>query len=173
MKLLPTVHGDAFISDDELYRHHLSRVWRAPLVYVLAIGLNPSTADASTDDPTLRKLQWFAMQSHLYSGLFMTNICDYRSTDPKELLREDIIPRSDENLAVIHKLAKRATLVVACWGAIHPKLLPYADDVIKVVHRVNQPLYCFGKTKHGYPRHPLYLSHKTLRWSPLQEYGRA
>lgn len=160
--LRPGIHGDAYFTEDELYRPLLSRTWRAPLVYVMAIGLNPSTADANTDDPTIRKLIWFTTRSHLYSGFMMTNICDYRSTDPRALLQPDIKPRSEENLDFIFKTAKRASLVVACWGAIDPKLRSYADDVIETVKRTKQTLHCFGKTKDGHPRHPLYLSKQDM-----------
>ena len=162
MKLAPGITGGAYFTDDRLYRPYLSRTWRAPLIYVMAIGLNPSTADETTDDPTIRKLIWFATRSHLYSGLMMTNICDYRSTDPRTLLHPDIKPRSDENLDFIFKIAKRATLVVACWGAIDPKLRSYADDVIDVVKKTKQELWCFGKTAGGHPRHPLYLRKQAM-----------
>ena len=50
----------AVISDDGLYRYRLERVWddaRPALPFVM---LNPSTADALVDDPTIRRCVGFA-----------------------------------------------------------------------------------------------------------------
>ena len=46
---------NAVISDCGLYRYKLSRHWEQGLQRLVFIGLNPSTADAIEDDPTVRK----------------------------------------------------------------------------------------------------------------------
>ena len=118
------MNGEAFISDDGAYRHWLSRVWGPPpVIYPLWVGLNPSTADATQDDPTIRREVAFT-KSWGYNSYFKVNICDYRATNPKKLL-EVPFPRSSINLEQIDKLAKRADKIILCYGAIHSNLEHY------------------------------------------------
>lgn len=46
--------------------------------------LNPSTADAEIDDPTITRCIGFA-KSWGFGGLMVGNLWAYRATDPKEL----------------------------------------------------------------------------------------
>lgn len=164
--LLPGVHGEAFISDCKRYRHWLSRSWGpAPLRYVLFIGLNPSQARKDVDDPTIRKEINFA-KAWGYNAIFKANICDFASTDWKRLLNDDVNPCSEDNWPTIRKLAGRSSKVVLCYGAIDPKLQPYADRVVKGIRHTGKKVFCLGLSKQGLPLHPLYLSLKV----PLMEF---
>jgi hypothetical protein len=75
---------DAKLSDDKLYRYQLSRIWDETKPKVLFIMLNPSTADADVDDPTIRRVINFA-KSWNYGGVYVVNLYAFRSTDPKGL----------------------------------------------------------------------------------------
>lgn len=50
----------ATFSKDRLYRYQLWRIWDESKPYMNVIGLNPSTADETKDDPTIRRCLGFA-----------------------------------------------------------------------------------------------------------------
>lgn len=157
-KLFQNVERTAFISPCERYRPALGRHWNRDLGYVLFIGLNPSTADAMQDDPTIRRCMRFAYDWG-YGGIEMGNIFDWRSTDPKKLPRSSFAV-SDKNDPCLRVRAGKAKLVIAAWGAV-----PWAEWRIRDVFRnVFDELvcrwYCLGHTKDDYPRHPLYVPGK-------------
>lgn len=51
------------------------------------IMLTPSTADADTDDPTIRRCIGFAKSSG-FGGLYVGNLFAYRSTQPIDYLSQ-------------------------------------------------------------------------------------
>jgi hypothetical protein len=142
--------GSAVFSDCEQYRYVLRRAWDAGRKSVLFIGLNPSTANATLNDPTIRRCIGFA-RDWGYGSMLMANLFAYRATEPCVLLRvhDPIGPRNNWWLSV---LQRRVELVVAAWG-IHGTLL--ARD-IAVCSKLSE-VYCLGLTKAGHPKHPLYL----------------
>lgn len=160
-RLQPGVDGKAEFSPCSQYRYWLSREWgfrrfsdgREP--FVLWIGMNPSTAEADIDDPTIRREMGYT-RAMGFDAYVKTNCMDYRATDPKRLLGLDVLPCSAENAANIGKLALRAARVIAAWGALPKPLRRYADAVLRELDGV--PIYCMGRTADGSPRHPLYLS---------------
>ena len=145
--------SDAFFSTDRLYRYALWRIWDDKLPKVLFIGLNPSTADESKDDPTIRRCMRYA-QEWGYGGYLMGNIFAYRSTDPKRLKIIDNPIGSDNNLW-LKNLHKEASLTIGAWGN-HGKYLNRSKAIIDLIDN----LYCLKVTKEGHPSHPLYLSSK-------------
>ena len=154
------LQSSALFSACKRYRYNLRRSWDHSLGTVLFIGLNPSTADAKKDDPTIRRCIRFA-RTWGYGSLIMANLFAYRSTKPAALRRvkDPVGPRNNWWLT---RLAKQADLVIAAWG-IHGSLL--SRDI--AVKRKNRNLYCLGKTDAGHPRHPLYLpaTTKPRRWN--------
>jgi hypothetical protein len=153
-----TEHRDAQLSRDGLYRYRLFRGWGEGrrIVFVM---LNPSTADASFDDPTIRRCRGFAKR--LVGGsMEVVNLYALRATKPEHLLHHPD-PIGPENVWVIQKAIREADLVVAAWGANVEKVAPLAVPPIKLVmnscegHGVD--LTCLGETEAGHPRHPLYL----------------
>ncbi|MEP0894347.1 DUF1643 domain-containing protein [Leptolyngbya boryana FACHB-1624] len=78
------------------------------------VGLNPSTADETHDDPTIRRCTKFA-KDWGYSGLCMTNLFAYRATDPKEMIAS-VDSIGLENDQYLLEYAARAGIVVAAWG---------------------------------------------------------
>ncbi|WP_368188730.1 DUF1643 domain-containing protein [Aeromonas sp. R7-3] len=91
----------AVFSPCRTYRYALSRVWATDKPYALFIGLNPSTADETLDDPTIRRCIDFAKRRG-YGGLVMANLFAYRATDP-EVMKRAAEPR--------HPLYLKRTLV--------------------------------------------------------------
>jgi len=80
----------AVFADDRTHRLYLWRRWEKDGPWVMFIGLNPSTADEKTNDPTVRRCIGFA-QRWGYSGMFMCNAYTLVSTDPKKLNTEEPI----------------------------------------------------------------------------------
>lgn len=104
----------AIISECEKYRYFLSRSWIGHGKKICFIGLNPSTADASFDDPTIRRCVDFSKRFD-GSHLLMVNIFAYRSTNPKFL--EDIDdPFGEKNSYWIDYALSEADIIISAWG---------------------------------------------------------
>lgn len=152
---------DALISRCEKYRYWLSRRWGdVEGRRCLFIMLNPSTADAEIDDPTIRRCISFAQREGCTS-LAVVNLYAFRATDPRELNGLDFATAHGGETATQETLSAigQADLVIAAWGA--DKSAPVAaQHLIKALAgtRSKAKLYCLGRTKSGAPRHPLYLS---------------
>ena len=101
----------ATLSPEGLYRYSLERTWDMDRVQVNFIMLNPSTADAENDDPTIRKIMRFA-ESWGHGGIVVTNLFAWRSSSPNELgrLGESAIGR--ENNAWIAGVAERSSVII-------------------------------------------------------------
>jgi hypothetical protein len=148
----------AVFSKDRFYRYTLWRHW--PLLglpggYCMFIGLNPSTADETHDDPTVRRCISFAKRWG-FGGLCMTNIFACRATDPQMML-SFINPVGQENDRYLLECYAAAGLVVAAWGNLGTHL----NRGKQVREFLCGPMFCLGKTKLGQPRHPLYVSSTT------------
>ncbi len=155
------VSKNAVISECGTYRYMLKRKW-GPGKPVLFIMLNPSTADAFQDDPTIRRCMRFAA-SWGYGGILAGNLFAFRATNPKELQTASD-PVGPENDDWLERLADEAGIVVAAWGS-HGS---YAGRD-KQVTAMFQDLHCLALTSGGQPRHPLYLKSDCVpvRYLPL------
>lgn len=143
------------------FRISLDRSWdnateQDPICTV--IGLNPSTADAEVDDPTIRRCLHFARQQGL-RRLRMLNLFAFRATSPTELRR---VPLSDRNPPNIDErlrvLLNTRGCVIAAWGVLKASERIREDRVISHCLHLGRPLLRLGElTQGGFPRHPLYL----------------
>ncbi|MBY3432658.1 DUF1643 domain-containing protein [Rhizobium laguerreae] len=158
IRLRDTITGGATFSDCGRYRPLLWRTWDdAPLAgHVLWIGMNPSTADGSVDDPTVRRECDFTA-AWGYGVYRKCNVMDFRATQPKALLEAGVVPRSEINLSLIVDQARSAKIVILAFGALHKKLSHYGTDVVCALEAENIEAYCLGVTANGSPKHPLYL----------------
>ena len=158
LALMPGVKGDATFSVDGRYRQ-LMRRWTGdafPERYVLFIGMNPSTADATVNDPTCAR-EWTFTQREGYSAMVKANVGDYRATNPKALLVPGVAAVSDENLPTIRKAAAGAELVILCHGKLNKALAPAGKALVDTLRADGVELWCFGTNGDGSPKHPLYL----------------
>lgn len=145
------------------YRYALTRHWQPDANDAGAVAfvmLNPSTADALADDPTIRRCMGFA-KAWGFSALLVLNLFALRSPDPREL-RKHSDPVGPDNDAVIGRWLNRIAwspgrTVIAAWGA-HSAAGERAERVAEMVCSRGLALNCLGEpTKGGHPRHPLYL----------------
>lgn len=117
------------------------------------VMLNPSTADGTQDDPTIRRCIGFA-QAWGYDTLSVRNLFAWRATDPKELFHAKTVTGGDRGDCEL-LAAMTADLVVAAWGSS----VPFGRDteamkMFAVFPR--KPIHCLELLKHGKPRHPLF-----------------
>ena len=169
LSLMPGVNGDATFSADGRYRQQMRR-WLGPEFpdrYILFVGMNPSTADASVNDPTCAR-EWTFAKREGFDAMVKANVGDYRATDPKMLLAPGVEASSPENLPAIRKAAAGAGRVVLCHGKLNKALAPAGKAMIKALRADGVELWCFGTNGDGSPKHPLYLRGDTplVRFEP-------
>ncbi len=147
------MQGWATFDESETYRYTLGRRWAKGGRRVCFCLLNPSTADAKVLDPTLTRCHRYAI-SWGFHAMDVTNIFALRSTDPKGLKQVDDPVGPDNDNAIV-KLATRADLMIVGWGT-HGALNDRHTQVLDLLQSVCTPM-CLAITKHGFPKHPLYL----------------
>lgn len=152
------VLGTAEFSPCGRYRHLLTRQWgpASEPIRVVWIGMNPSTATADVDDPTMIRVRKFT-ERFGFSGYAMVNVMDYRATDQNVMRLPAVSPASPDNLAAIKRACVPAAVIVAAWGAIHKSLRRISAAVEIMLRDEGYTLTCLGYTKDGSPRHPLYM----------------
>lgn len=146
----------AVISDCGRYRYRATRRWgEGPLLP--AILLNPSTMDGNADDPTGRRLAGFA-RTWGFGGFDLVNMRAFRSPSPK-IMRAAIDPFGPDNWMHIEVVVKQAIAddvpVLCAWGSC----VDAVNQRLFTLHlqEMGARLQCLGKTKGGFPRHPLYV----------------
>lgn len=149
----------AFISPCRRYRYNLVRCWNDSGRLLPWIMLNPSTADANVDDPTIRRCMTFA-DDWGYDGIIVVNLFAYRATDPKALALayDPFGPLNKEALG--HHVLRTADKVMAAWGANRAVDQALAIPKVRAL-LTSLPLHCLGTTAAGHPRHPLYVKATT------------
>ena len=153
----------ANISDCGLYRYNLWRKWGSGQICTFVM-LNPSTADASVDDPTIRRCRNFAKREGC-DALLVVNLFAFRATNPKDMFAA-IDPVGPDNDAHIRDAVRVAHChdwpVIAAWGA-NRKARARAAEVMAMIGQ----LKALAITKEGAPQHPLYVKGD----APLVGYG--
>ncbi len=157
-------------SADMAYRYTLHRNWGgAPADgrLVAWVMLNPSTADDTEDDPTVRRVIGYS-RAWGFAGCVVVNLFALRATDPRALWRQPDPVGGSANDRAIAVWCSEAHEVVLAWGGGHRLVLGRARAVLDIlaVHGVRGPR-CLGVNAAGMPRHPLYLRGST----PLQPYS--
>lgn len=151
------LQSEAEISECGAYRYWLARRLSMGERAVAFVGVNPSTADATKDDATIRKCVGFASRWG-FDWLYMLNLCAFRATDVKMLKRVDdpIGPMNWEHLSA---LLGKCEIVVAAWGRANK--LPNTTArtyATRILNRDNAR--CLGQNDDGSPKHPLYIPYE-------------
>jgi hypothetical protein len=166
------------ISADGLYRYGLGRQWNferfdqygdpLPLKCIMWVMLNPSTADADRDDPTIRKIIKFS-KAWDFDALLVGNLFAFRTPFPEELRRRshdtDVVGL--ENNQRLLEMASISYAVMLAWGT-HVLARPRCFDVCNLLAPTPSVKLCLGTTKNGSPKHPLYVADST---KPMQVQG--
>lgn len=148
------VGATALLSTCGHYRYELTRplAQTETLKPVLFIMLNPSTADALQDDPTIKRCVGFASREG-GSQLTVVNLFALRSPSPKDLLTADdpVGPGNDTVLRDAIQCHADHGVIVVAWGSFSNERLQ------AVAQMLGGRALCLGTTKDGSPRHPLYV----------------
>lgn len=162
-KLIVWEYGDdlfcppsAAFSPCGTYRYVLTRTWDADKPRMVFVMLNPSTADAFEDDPTITRCILRAKRELDCGGIVVINLFAYRATDPRELKRaaDPVGPMNDA--AILRYCGNLGDVVYAAWGT-HGTLHGRARRVADMLEVVGATPWCLGTTKGGEPLHPLYI----------------
>lgn len=158
----PLTPTGAIFSPCQQYRYLLWRCW-APGQWLHCCCLNPSTADAVDNDPTVERLQRRAEQWG-YGVLVVTNIFAFRATDP-QVMRRAADPVGPENDAAILAAVNTCARTICGWGN-HGAHRDRGAAVVELLR--GQRLHCFRTTASGQPSHPLYLGYalEPVLWTP-------
>ena len=155
----------AVISECGKYRYRLWRYWRKDVPPLVFIMLNPSTATAETNDPTVERCERRARKMG-YGGLEVVNLFAYRATDPMEMKRQ-ADPVGPENDAHILEVVERCTNqgrnfnIIAGWGT-HGKHRGRGARVIAMLRAKGYQVECLTLTKGNQPGHPLYVGYDAV-----------
>ena len=158
-RLPPLIRSTATFDETypNLYRYDLVRTWTADAPYLAVIGLNPSTATAIYNDPTVRRCMGYAL-TWGYAGLVMLNLFALRSTDPKALRRAaDPVGPGNDAAILRHVQHVHCGLVLAAWGH-HGTYAARDAFVVTLLQAAGVPLHVLGLNRDGLPLHPLYQS---------------
>lgn len=152
----------AIISPCGRYRTRLERDLGQPGPVVAIIGVNPSTADATANDQTIRKDIGFGRILG-WTRIIKGNKFAYRATDVRELaFVSDPVGR--DNDLHLEQIMRDADICIAAWGPLSKLPLRLRGrylDVLRIAREVGKPLHCFGVAKDGQPRHTLMLPYST------------
>lgn len=156
---------DAYVAGH--YRYWLTRTWDEALPALPWVMLNPSTADAETDDPTIRRVSRFS-RDWGFGGILVMNLFAYRATDPAEMMKA-ADPVGPENDAWLDELVERQYAaeqpIVLGWGVLGDFRCRGKEWIRRAAPRA--ALVTLGETAAGCPKHPLYLPTE----QPLRPYG--
>lgn len=149
-----TVCG-AHISDAFLYRLQLTRIWDESLWPLGVVMLNPSTADAFKDDPTIRKLMTIA-RAHGYGGIAVYNMAALRATQPDKLLESGMDVVGPDNPLYLRNAAMKHLDILVAWGSHKFATPERTRSLVRRLSARGAQLHCIGVNKDGNPKHPLY-----------------
>jgi hypothetical protein len=151
------IASEAAYSDCGAYRYWLKRRWADAGGMLNFVMLNPSVADELRNDPTVERCERRARMLG-FGAFIVTNIFAWRDTHPKEM-RRATEPIGPENDAVLVRMAQNSDKVVAAWGT-HGAHLGRGREVAALLRESGVTLHHLGLSKHGHPRHPLYVGYE-------------
>ncbi len=154
--------SEALYSDCGAYRYRLSRSW-GPGARLACVMLNPSTATELRNDPTIARCEGRARRGG-FGGVDILNLFAFRATRPQEL-RKAADPVGAGNEAELLRAVESAGRILCGWG-VHGGFRGEGERMHGLLQATGLPLFHLGLTKHGHPRHPLYVGNAVdlRRW---------
>lgn len=154
----------AILSACGTFRFRLERDVQMEGLTFAFFGINPSTADATIDDATVRK--WIGFTKVNGGRRFIVgNVSAVRATDVRTLAAKLVSPAQHfENLDHLQRIIDDADVLVPCWGnrSKAPRHMRNDfDTVLSMLRASRKPVRHFGLTGSGDPKHPLMLAYAT------------
>jgi hypothetical protein len=155
------INTGALFTPSNKHRIVLWRIWDIEKPTILFIGLNPSTANEVSDDPTIRRVRRFATDWG-FGGIYMMNCYTLVSSNPDDLRNSEVkwvqSLHKIQNDVYLKSYAKLCEKIVFAWGSFSI-VKEYGRDV--ELSKMFPDAYCLGKNANGSPKHPLYLKADT------------
>lgn len=148
------INSGATFGKDRKHRFALWRIWDPSKPLIMFIGLNPSTANETSDDNTIRRVKSMA-EGWGYGGVYMCNCFPYISTNPKLLDCQSELPTNDSYLI---QIGEKCEEIVFAWGNFE-EVTKHGRD--KHMLTLFPHAKCLVKNKSGSPKHPLYVKGDT------------
>lgn len=150
--------SSAIISPCQKYRYELRRIWNTKLPPFVIGMLNPSTANDSQDDPTIRLC--IKRARHATCGsLIVWNLGAGRATEPADWMHMDdpIGPENDKHIyKVLRECKAQGGTPVIAWGT-SGSFMNRDKMALRIASDAGVAPLCLGLTQHGFPKHPLYV----------------
>lgn len=141
-----------FGGPDDIYRYELRRIWDFGKPMLVVCMLNPSTADAEKNDPTITTLIHFA-RLWGYGGILVVNLCAFRASKPRNMwaAKDPAGPDNHDYLrAALRYASENGGRALAAWGAVQH----VAASFLREAEIWQVELDCLGTTQEGNPKHP-------------------
>lgn len=152
---------NALFSDDRIFRYWLLRRWNPALRLMAVIGCNPSIANETDNDPTIRKTIGFATRLNC-GGVLMLNVGAFCATDPRQwkAARDPFGPANSIDHLQGYLIKWAPAIVIAAWGkpCMSSQRGQHRAEAIK---KMILGMKCWGRNSDGSPRHPLMLPYTT------------
>ncbi len=160
MKIDLSIAKSAIFSEDRKYRYALWRSWNRNRPAMMCIGLNPSTANEISDDPTITRMIKRADNSG-YGALLMGNLFALVSTKPEALLTDFDYAVGESTDKYLKQMIELSEVQLCGWGSFKPVWLRYEE-----VHKMLKNPVCLGINSDSQPKHPLYIGYDV----PMMKY---
>jgi hypothetical protein len=159
------MRSEAYLSSDRKFRYWLVRIWDESLPIMANWGCNPSTADETVNDPTIRKDMGFSARNGC-GGLLKMNAGAYRATKPKDWYKAADPFGPENTIEHMRRYCEMFNVKVflAAWGKCIGRFASHGDAIAKAF----PDMMCLGRTADGTPRHTLMLPYITPM-QPLNE----
>ena len=139
------------------YRYKLSRIWEPTKNKILFIMINPSTANATEDDRTIKALLEITKKWPGYGGFYVGNLYPHITSRPAELRN---MPYPDDIRAIneksIEEMASECSIVIYAWGTKGPDERQKEPEWLRKI--MNRDVCIIGLSVKGVPKHPLQRS---------------
>lgn len=161
--------GAAILSACGTYRYLLTREVGDDPRALVAIGLNPSTADAVMPDATTTRLM-NRTRALGFGRLVLVNLYGLRGRDPRILDThpDPVGPEWVHHMGAVLDAVSPRDVILAAWGASGPRRSPQPGRMAAMLGSRGLPAVCLGLCNTGEPRHPLYVRADAalLPWVP-------
>jgi hypothetical protein len=170
MEVMKILHSSAAISANGMYRYEAQRIWDWDLPRLVVCMLNPSTADAEINDPTVLTLFHFG-ELWGFGGLHIVNDRAFRASRPEDMYLADE-QHGPENRAYLIRACQYAAATsgkaLVAWGNADA-----GKTFTEIALRKKIKLICLGTTQSGAPKHPMARGvhriprdQQPIEWSP-------
>jgi hypothetical protein len=155
-----SAQAGAVLSECGQFRYRLWRRWDQTLPILGYVMLNPSTADATEDDQTIRKCVGFARRLG-YGSIEVVNLFAYRAREPADLKAAGYPVGEYNDQYIASVAADTGGRVICAWGS-NVKGLGRPGEVLNNLRRLGATPMALHMNAGGIPAHPVLLPYSCI-----------